>query len=291
MTQIINLNKSTAYYFAEPYPHLVVDDAFGLSDELEKDFPKQIGFPKRSIRMDSDMSFPDIEYLRLLCQSESYLALHNYVYSPSFTAQLLGALEEPIRALHQRGDLLFDPFSLPIIASPLEKEIFNQNEEVSASPFLFPRLDIGYGGVGYGAVNGGGGIHTDNWNRLISIIYYVNSNKTMQGGEHRMYRIEEGLPILAKEYKPKKGQLIAALQTNTSLHDVNPIRHIEGYRNAYYLAVSCSKKIWREDSEWVMRLTKNRAPKIIIQDVNTGQGVRLTDLGRRILGKIYHKLH
>lgn len=255
----MNLDVEKAEYRPDPYPHVVVDDAFGESDALEADFPGEDDFPRKAIRMDADMSFPDAEYLRLLCRSKTYLSLHDYVYSPAFTNDLLRLLEAPIRELRESGELLVDPLDLPRICQPLETKIFERFREPSSTPFLFPRLDLGYGGLDYGRRNGGGGIHTDNWNRLVSVVYYVNSNESMVGGEHRMYRLEDGVPVLAREYAPRKGRMIASLQTNKALHDVNPITRIRGRRNAYYLAVSCSTRLWREDPDWLMELTRNRS--------------------------------
>lgn len=281
---MVSLNVERAEYRPDPYPHVVVEDAFGRSDALESDFPDEADFPGKTIRMDADTSFPDAEYLRLLCRSESYLSLHNYVYSPAFTTDLLRLLEAPIRELRGSGELLVDPLELPLICQPLETEMFRRFEEPSNVPFLFPRLDIGYGGLGYGRRNGGGGIHTDNWNRLISVVYYVNSDDSMIGGEHRMYRLENGLPRLAREYAPRKGRMIASLQTNRSLHDVNPVTRIQGSRKAYYLAVSCSTRPWREDPEWLMELTRNRAP------VSMAAGRSWKERARRGLGTLRRAL-
>jgi hypothetical protein len=55
---VVGLDVEKAEYSPDPYPHVVVDDAFGQSDALESDFPEEADFPRKTIRMDADMSFP-----------------------------------------------------------------------------------------------------------------------------------------------------------------------------------------------------------------------------------------
>ena len=76
-------------------------------------------------------------------------------------------------------------------------KIFEFNRKNVKEPFLYPRLDLGYGIKGYGSNNGGAGIHTDNWGRLISILYYVNEPQKMNGGEHRMYELRNKIPFIS----------------------------------------------------------------------------------------------
>ena len=248
-----------------PYSHLLIEDAFGVSSLLDSAFPSEGEFNK-SFRMDKDMTYPMKNYLNLIIRNKTYNALHNYIYSTDFVSLFLKFFKDEILKNVVKGDLLFNPFELPIIGSPYELSMFKMNQNLTDSAFLFPRLDLGYGGVDYGKNNGGGGVHTDNLGRLISIIYYVNSPKDMLGGEHRIYGIQNKKPLLERIIEPKEGRLIASLQTNTALHDVNPITKIKGYRKAFYLAISCNKPIWRNSEDWLMKLTRNRDPQNIIHN-------------------------
>ena len=254
----ISLNFKSISYYKEPFSYAIFKDAFMSSDLLDIDFPSLNQFAENSFRMNGDMSYPEKNYIKLISESQIYNKLHNYIYSTDFISNFLNLFKEDIQKLYKSGQLLYDPFKLPIISTPYETSIFGFENDDKQLPFLYPRLDLGYGVKGYGQTNGGAGIHTDNWGRLISILYYVNKPNKMVGGEHRIYQIDNKLPSLSKIITPEKGLLISSLQTNNALHDVNPVIEIEGSRNAFYLAISCNKKIWNKGENWLMELTSNR---------------------------------
>ena len=60
-------------------------------------------------------------------------------------------------------------------------------EENLQTKILYPRLDIGAGIKGYGKNTGGKGIHVDNPQRLISILFYSGGYSKMVGGELRIW--------------------------------------------------------------------------------------------------------
>lgn len=137
--------------------------------------------------------------------------------------------------------------------------MLTRERAASRDVFLFPRLDLGIGRLNYGKVNGGKGVHVDNSTRVISILVYIDDNPSMRGGEHRMYGLTGYEPILKKTYRPQRNLLIASLQSNHALHDVNPVTAIEGVRKAFYLAVSCSTAIWKPPADRRLALlTRNR---------------------------------
>jgi hypothetical protein len=145
------------------------------------------------------------------------------------------------------------------VAEPVEKRISGYSFVGGSKPFLYPRFDIGYGGIGYGLNNGGRGIHIDNLPRLIPIMVFLNTPRGMVGGAHRLYRLRKNKPELSKVYQPKAGLLIASLQSNRAFHDVEPITAIDGERRALYIAVSCSKPIWKKEAHRELSaLSKNR---------------------------------
>lgn len=144
--------------------------------------------------------------------------------------------------------------------APFEgRRMIGQGKQHRDDPFLFPRLDLGIGRLEYGKVNGGGGVHVDNLPRLVSILVYIDHNPDMVGGEHRLYRLERKKPVVDKVYAPERNLMVASLQTNFALHDVNPVTAITGVRKALYMAVSCSTEIWRPQRDARLgKLTKNR---------------------------------
>ena len=261
-----------------PYPHIVLKNAAPNFGDLLREFPKEDSF-SNSIRMHADLTAGDVGYENLLEHSKSWRSFHEYVYSKNFIKDFLVIFDSYLDQEIQRGTLIFDPRDLEIRAEVVETREALQNKSlVGEGRYLYSRLDFGIGKLHYGAENGGGGIHTDNASRLISILLYMNGDPTMLGGEHRMYSLDGYEPKLEKIYRPEANMLIASLQTNRALHDVNPITRLSVPRLAVYMAVSCSEKIWREDSDsHLQKLTKNRwvAPKMTtLAKLKAALGVR-----------------
>jgi hypothetical protein len=242
----------------EPYPHVAFENALeGISD-LDADFPLKGGFGP-TIRMDGDLTAGDPGYEALVAQSSAYGALHRQVYSTEFVSLFLELFRSPLQQAYGNGQLLADPFALKIVPQPIEKRVTGKFVVGESGPFLYPRFDIGYGGVGYGRHNGGGGIHIDNLPRLISILVFLNTPRSMVGGTHRLYGLRGSEPVLAKEYHPTSGLLIASLQSNRAFHDVEPVAEIDGERRAFYMAVSCSQPVWKKElHRKLSTLSKNR---------------------------------
>lgn len=246
----------------QPYPHVALVPALSDYAELAQAFPDEARFGDK-IRMHGDLTYPDVEYCRLLDDSPAYGRLHQWVYSPAFIEGFLTLFDRSIGRLVDAGDLLADPRTLPIRAEPFEgRDIIGFNQQPIKDSFLFPRLDIGIGRRDYGRVNGGRGVHVDNMTRLISILIFIDDNPTMVGGEHRLYALDGVEPRLHTVYRPSGNLMVASLQSNLALHDVNPVTQIVGVRKAMYLAVSCSAEIWRPQVDpRLQKLTKNRYRK------------------------------
>lgn len=243
-----------------PYPHVATANTLLDYDAISDGFPAEDRFGPQ-IRMHGDLTHPDPEYIRLTEESPAYRRLHEWVYSADFIKTFLKLFDAEIDKYVRSGDLLMDPRLLPIRPEPYEKreELIGYANVANDDAFLFPRLDIGIGKLDYGRVNGGGGIHTDNLTRLVSILVYIDENATMVGGEHRLYRVENYTPVIEKVYPAKANFMVASLQSNRALHDVNPITAIEGLRKGMYMAVSCSAEIWRPDPDVrLQKLTKAR---------------------------------
>jgi len=243
-----------------PYPHIAATNALVDYDDLLGPFPAENRFGSQ-IRMHGDLTYPDAEYIKLIDDAPAYRRLHDWVYSPAFITTFLTLFDAEIDHYWKAGALLLDPRSLPIKAAPYEKreDLIGFANVSKTDAFLFPRLDIGIGKLDYGLKNGGGGVHVDNLTRLVSILVYIDDNPSLVGGEHRLYRVEDYQPVIEKVYSAKGNLMVASLQSNRALHDVNPVTAIEGVRKAMYMAVSCSAEIWRPDPDKrLQRLTKSR---------------------------------
>ena len=114
---------------------------------------------------------------------------------------------------------------------------------------------------GYGIKSGGGGIHVDNPQRIISMLFYLGGYKTINGGEHRIWKKknEEEIEIY-ETIQPKENSIIVSLQNNNAFHDVNPVTSIDGTRNTFYLAISCTNQIWKnvDVNNFNLKYCKNR---------------------------------
>jgi hypothetical protein len=241
----------------EPYAHVVFADALDRVNDLNVDFPSKDRFGP-TIRMDGDLTAGDAAYEELILQSSVYGALHRQVYSAEFIRVFLELFRSPILQAYENGELVTNPFALKIVSQPVEKRVTGSFVG-GTDAFLYPRFDIGYGGVGYGLHNGGRGIHVDNLPRLISILVFVNTPECMVGGGHRLYGLRKGKPVLKKVYHPISGLLIASLRSNRAFHDVEPIQRIHGERCAFYMAVSCSEPIWKKEIDVrLSAVSKNR---------------------------------
>ena len=244
-----------------PFPYALVKDPFLIEDLLEDEFPLSTDFPSQSVnRMDQDMTFPQPEYLNLILKSKAYKDLHSTIYSESFIRDTLCLFKDEIKAACINGLLVCDPFELEVIVDPIELNFSYHSSFPTTAPFIYSRLDIGQGGLGYGLNNGGGGIHVDNSSRLISVLYYVNTNTSMIGGDFRGYSFEQSQDRMKHEFSvtPEKGLMLASLQMNHSFHDVDPIQEITGFRKAFYIAISCSRPIWVKGDQSLMKRTVNR---------------------------------
>ncbi len=246
-----------------PFSHVALPDALTSYAQLERDWPAESRFGD-PIRMHGDLSAGDDEYAALVNTSAAYRGLHDWVYSEDFIRTFLQLFHDSIAAHVASGALLYDPRDLPIEPHPREGRCLLSPGTAPratnrATPCLFPRLDLGIGRVGYGKVNGGRGIHVDNITRIVSILVYVGPSTAMKGGEHRLYEIRDGRPVIARTYPPLPNFMVASLQSNMAFHDVNPVTSIQGVRRAMYMAVTCTHEIWRPHRDRrLQRLTRNR---------------------------------
>ena len=79
-----------------------------------------------------------------------------------------------------------------------------------------------------------------------------------------------GILRYTSRIEPEKNLLIAGLQNNLAFHDVNPVKSIDGSRNAFYLAISCSSSVWKDvkSNEFNLKYNKNRVKLNIYQKIN-----------------------
>jgi len=238
-----NLKKITS-----PFPYLIIDNFFSgdFFSELEKYFPPSADFKINNVgRMHGDTTYGDDLYRELLEKSKAYNQLHDWVYSENFIKYFIDLFNINF---NDQPDLMDDPNKFDIVSEPVEVgKVFNINnfQKDKSKPCLYSRLDLGYGIKNYGLNTGGRGPHIDNPQRLISILIYVGGFNKIIGGEHRIYKKTKNDLEICEVIKPLKNRLVASVQNNNAFHDVNPVLEIEGQRNAFYLAISSSKKIWK----------------------------------------------
>ena len=254
------IEKST-----DPFPHVIIKDFFDKNfyKELEEEFPKKSNFvdSKNNVgRMHFDTSFGHALYQDILNNSNAYSKLHNYIYSDVFIKTFLDLFSDEIDYEVDKNFLKVNVKKLGIDSEPFEVgKVYNKkNFKKNKNSFLYPRLDIGMGEKGYGIKTGGSGIHVDNPQRLISILFYAGGYSEMKGGEHRLWRVADEQVKISKEIKPHSNLLVASLQNNISYHDVNPISEITGTRNAFYIAISSSNPIWKKVKVNDFNLKHNR---------------------------------
>ena len=264
--------------FENPFPYIVIENFLeqNFYEKLEADFPNIDEFkenPRSVNRMNYDTTFGDNLYSNLIQKSLYYKKFHDYVYSEGFINFFLNKFKDNIQAESNRKFLTENIFEYSIIPDPYEingiigkKELKNNYDK-----FLYPRLDIGVGTKGYGKNNGGGGIHIDNPQRLISILFYVGGYSEIEGGEHRIWKKDSQNNTLEihEEIRPKRNLLIAGLQNNLAFHDVNPITSVKGSRNAFYLAISSTVPIWKKvkSNEFNSKYNKNRVTPTFFQKI------------------------
>jgi hypothetical protein len=240
-----------------PFPYVKIDNFFDnkIIDDLEQLYPSYVEFEKNKNtvgRMDGDATSGNSLYENFLKKSASFKTFHEWVYSKEFFNFFIDIFKEDLVKEFENGSLKIN-FSDDVTYNekPYElSEVFGINnfKKKKKEFFFYPRLDIGYGRKNYGVFNGGSGPHIDNPQRLISILIFLGGYKSIEGGEHRVYEKKEKDLKIFESYKPVKNRVIASIQNNNAFHDVNPIKEIVGQRNAFYLAISGTKKIW-EDCE------------------------------------------
>ena len=267
--EIINKNLKIKRY-TKPYPYIVFENFFdnNFYEIIEKKFPSLEDFkkyPNKINRMNFDTSFPDDLYNKLTSEVSQYQILHEYIYSEKFMKYFIKIFEKDIKDEISKGNLKnvldynlnYNPYEVHKIYSKRDLE------ENLQTKILYPRLDIGAGIKGYGKNTGGKGIHVDNPQRLISILFYSGGYSKMVGGELRIWEKHSEELRISNIINPKPNTLVASLQNNISFHDVNPVEDISGSRNAFYIAISANEAIWKkiENNEFNIKYHKNRVTK------------------------------
>ena len=237
-----------------PYPYIIIEDFFEKEfyKKIESEFPTKndfLNFSNSKVgRMNYDTSFGDKLYSNLINKSKTFKFLHDFIYGEKFMKMFLDLFSKEIKHEIDNNFLKIDVKNTPLNTQPYEVEgiINKHNFRKKSDNFLYPRLDIGMGEVGYGKKFGGGGIHIDNPQRIISIIFFAGGYNKINGGEHRIWKKINNEMKIEKVIQPKPNLLIASIQNNIGFHDVNPVEEISGTRNAFYIAISCNNPIWKK---------------------------------------------
>ena len=251
-----------------PYPYIIIEDFFENEyyKKIESEFPIKndfLNFPNSKVgRMNYDTSFGDKLYSNLINKSITFKFLHDFIYGEEFMKMFLDLFSKDIENEIDNGFLKINIKNTPLNTQPYEVNgiMSKHNLKKKNDNFLYPRLDIGIGEVGYGKNFGGGGIHIDNPQRIISILFFAGGYNKMNGGEHRIWKKINNKMEIEKVIQPKPNLLIASIQNNVSFHDVNPVKEISGTRNAFYIAISCNSPIWKKIkvNDFNLKYNKNR---------------------------------
>lgn len=201
---------------------------------LKDDLP-EIDQVHGAVRSHRDLAAQSIRYQQLLYSSAHWLGFDKLVRTWAFWHKMLEMFPE-------REGLLHDPLEMRFDGDYFEPR--NGRRDEVNPPFLYPRLDIGYGLVGYGEVNGGRGVHIDLPQRIVSILLYFNDQAEFEGGE---FEVWDGHREMIERIPIRENMAIVSLQDKGAHHRVNPVRACyQGPRVAAYLALSCSSRIWRD---------------------------------------------
>ena len=262
-----------------PFPYVVIENFLeeNFYKDLSKNFPKLEDFKKKKSnvkRMDFDLSYGDEVYNELLINNLSYKKLHSLVYSKEFTNFFLNLFREEISKEYSQKNLFKNIFDLEIIDKPYEvKEIYHKKNLPKNKPQgIYSRVDLGIGLKGYGIKTGGGGIHVDNPQRIISMLFYLGGFNKIIGGEHRIWKKSNKDELQIHEnISTKENLIVVSLQNNQAFHDVKPVEFIDGTRNAFYLAISCTNQIWKnlDPNNFNMKYCKNRVKQSLFRKITS----------------------
>ena len=252
-----------------PFPHIVIENFFdeNFYNILEQNFPSEQKFQsiKNKVnRMNYDTTFGDKLYDELINENKEYNELHKFIYSNKFINYFLDLFSQNISDEIDKNFMIHNVLKFEKHPDPYEtNKIINKktHSKTNEIKILYPRLDIGMGKENYGLKTGGKGIHIDNPQRLISILFYLGGYISIDGGDHRIWKVKNDNELeVSKIIKPRRNLLIASLQNNVAFHDVYPIKKIDGSRNAFYIAISSSTKIWKDvkDIDINKKFNKNR---------------------------------
>jgi len=269
---VINKNLKLTKY-DDPYPGLKIENFFDEKFylQIEKDFPSESEFSiqKNNVkRMSYDTSQGYELYSNLLSKSKAFKELHDYIYSKEFINYFINLFKTDILKEIENKNLIKNIFDFKLHPEPFEHKIIDQRTLLKSKyteDFLYPRIDIGIGKEGYGKDDGGSGIHVDNPQRLICLLFFIGGHKKMIGGEHRVWKEKNtsiNTPTMeeVRAITPSPNLLIGNVNSNKAYHDVNPITYIEGSRKAFFMAISASCKIWKglEDNHFNRLYNPNR---------------------------------
>lgn len=114
-----------------------------------------------------------------------------------------------------------------------------QGNQIPNRPVQYPRCDLGYGGVGYGRINGGFGAHRDFKRRVISCLLYFTDQSELQGGEVQLHNRRDKVMFCLGL---RENMLVACVQDEHGWHSVRPVNAVKSFRHAVYIGLSDTRK-------------------------------------------------
>ena len=189
------INKST-----HPFPYIIIEDFFenDFYKKIESEFPIKKDFLKfqnsKVGRMNYDISFGDELYSNLINKSSTFKLLHDFIYGEKFMKMFLDLFSKDIEDEIKNSFLKIDIKNTPLRVQPYEvNSIISKHDfKKKKNDFLYPRLDIGIGEIGYGKKFGGGGIHVKVVGPLLGI-WVSDPRKRLSVGNGKEPSIKPGL--------------------------------------------------------------------------------------------------
>lgn len=194
-----------------------------------------MGAIENRVRSHRDIYMGDLEFFKMFSYCPQFRAFcKNTLQSRNYWFNLLNELH------YDAGDTHFDITSLHLADDYIEPRSGINPENLDL--FIYPRIDIGYGVVGYGLENGGQTVHIDMPHRIVSSVLYLTDQSRLEGGEIEVWNS----PTEMKERFPlEENMMLSILQDQNGWHRVNPVTRADEPRIAIYMALSCTKNIWR----------------------------------------------
>lgn len=210
------------------HSHTATEEFF---KELKAALPSMAEVPHR-VRSHKDLFQEDELFKKMMDKGPWSEFKHDVLLNETYWSVLLEEFEI------KDHEVLVQPKNLPFNGEFSEPR-GGIHEHKPDELFLYPRLDIGYAGVGYHKLP-----HIDFPQRIISCLWYFSEQDDFEGGE---FEIWNGTDRITNKISIEENKSIFMLQNHEAYHGVSEIKKLktDKPRIAAYIALSSSKPIWK----------------------------------------------